>query len=302
MPMATTNDGATIFYKDWGMVALWCSATAGRSTRTCGTRSSCSWRRTASAGSPTIVVGTVVRVSPGTATRWTVTPTTSPPWSRRSTCATSCLLVHSTGGGEVVRYIGRHGSGRVSKVVLVGAIPPLDARRRPATLHGTPIEVFDDLRAKVLADRSQLFADLSAPFFGANRPAFGVCPRRLRRPVLADGHAGQPEGASTTASDSSPRATSTTTCRRIDVPTLVIHGDDDQIVPIDASARLTVQIVEAPSLKVYPGRRTDCSRPTPSSSTPTSSTSSSAEPAHAQRRGQDDSVLADVGIVSVPQT
>ena len=160
------------------------------------------------------------------------------------------LVGHSTGGGEVVRYIGRHGSARVSKVVLVAAIPPLmlETAGNPA---GTPIEVFDDLRAKLLADRSQLFADLSAPFFGANRPGSNVSQGVRDQFWLMSMQVGM------TAAYDCIRQFSESDfnedLRKIDVPTLVLHGDDDQIVPIDASGRLTVQIVEAAELKVYPG-------------------------------------------------
>ncbi len=160
------------------------------------------------------------------------------------------LVGHSTGGGEVVRYIGRHGTGRVSKVVLLGAIPPLmlQTAGNPA---GTPIEVFDDLRAKVLADRSQLFTDLSAPFFGANRPGSTVSQGTRDEFWLMGMRAGLKAAYECIRQFSESDLNDD--LRMIDVPTLVIHGDDDQIVPIDASARLTVQIVEGAELKVYPG-------------------------------------------------
>ena len=160
------------------------------------------------------------------------------------------LVGHSTGGGEVVRYIGRHGSARVSKVVLVEAIPPLmlETADNPA---GTPIEVFDDLRAKLLADRPQLFADLSAPFFGTNRPGSNVSQGVRDQFWLMSMQVGL-----TAAYDCITQFSESDFNQdlpKIDVPTLVLHGDDDQIVPIDASGRLTAQIVEGAELKVYPG-------------------------------------------------
>ena len=152
------------------------------------------------------------------------------------------LVGHSTGGGEVVRYIARHGTARVSKMVLVGAIPPLMLKTADNP-RGTPIEVFDDLRAKVLADRSQLFRDLSAPFFGANRPGATVS-QGIRDQFWSMGMQ-----AGLKADYDCIRQFSETDFHedltQIDVPTLVIHGDDDQIVPIDASARRTVELVES---------------------------------------------------------
>jgi non-heme chloroperoxidase len=160
------------------------------------------------------------------------------------------LVGHSTGGGEVVRYVARHGTARVSKVVLVGAIPPLMLKTADNP-SGTPIEVFDDLRAKVLADRSQLYQDLATPFYGANRPGSNVSQGILDQFWLMGMQVGikAAHDCITQFSESDFNED----LKRIDVPTLVIHGDDDQIVPIDASARLTAQIVADTELKVYPG-------------------------------------------------
>ena len=160
------------------------------------------------------------------------------------------LVGHSTGGGEVVRYIGRHCSGRVGKVVLVGAIPPL-MLKTSGNPHGTPIEVFDDLRTKVLADRSQLFVDLSAPFFGANRPGSSVS-QGVRDEFWLMGMQVNLKAAHDCIEQFSESDFSED-LRRVDVPTLVIHGDDDQIVPIDASAHLTALVLPGAELKVYPG-------------------------------------------------
>jgi non-heme chloroperoxidase len=160
------------------------------------------------------------------------------------------LVGHSTGGGEVVRYIGRHGTGRVSKVVLVGAIPPLMLKTADNP-DGTPIEVFDGLRAQVLADRSQLFADLSAPFFGSNRSGSDVSQGVRDEFWLMGMQVGLK--AAYDCIEQFSESDFNSDLRRVDVPMLVIHGDDDQIVPIDASARPTAEIVDRAELKVYPG-------------------------------------------------
>ncbi|MET0762079.1 MAG: alpha/beta hydrolase [Thermoleophilaceae bacterium] len=160
------------------------------------------------------------------------------------------LVGHSTGGGEVVRYLGRHGSGRVGRVVLVGAIPPL-MLETAGNPDGTPKEVFDDLRAKVLADRSQLFADLSVPFYGANRPGSHVS-QGVRDEFWLMGMRTSLKAAHDCIAQFS-ESDFTADLERIDVPTLLIHGDDDQIVPIDASARRAARIVRGAELNVYGG-------------------------------------------------
>jgi non-heme chloroperoxidase len=157
---------------------------------------------------------------------------------------------HSTGGGEVARYIGRHGTRRVAKAVLIGAIPPL-MLKTPTNPGGLPIEVFDGLRAGVQADRSQFFKDLSAPFYGANRPGSKVS-QGLRDSFWLQGMlCGFP------AAYYCIKAFSETDCtedlKKFDVPTLILHGDDDQIVPIDDSARLSVKLIKGAQLKVIPG-------------------------------------------------
>jgi non-heme chloroperoxidase len=160
------------------------------------------------------------------------------------------LVGHSTGGGEVVRYVGRHGTARVAKVVLVGAIPPL-MLQTAANPKGTPLEVFDAMRAQVLADRSQLYRDLSVPFFGANRPGSSVSQGTRDQFWLMGMQVGL------RAAHDCIRQFSESDFHddlaAIDVPMLVIHGDDDQIVPIEASARLTAQLVPTAELKVYRG-------------------------------------------------
>jgi len=157
---------------------------------------------------------------------------------------------HSTGGGEVARYIGRHGTRRVAKAVLISAIPPL-MLKTAANPAGQPIEVFDQLRAGVLADRSQFFKDLSAPFYGANRPGAKVS-QGLRDSFwmqsMMCGHVGAYECIKAFS-----ETDQTEDLKRFDVPTLILHGDDDQIVPIVASALLSSKMVKGSTLKIYEG-------------------------------------------------
>jgi non-heme chloroperoxidase len=157
---------------------------------------------------------------------------------------------HSTGGGEVARYIGRHGTGRVAKAVLVSAIPPL-MLRTPANPGGLPLEVFDQLRAGVLTDRSQFFKDLSAPFFGANRPGSKVS-QGLRDSFWLQGMTAGLKGVYDCIKVFS-ETDLTADLKTFDVPTLILHGDDDQIVPIADSALLSSKIVAGATLKVYKG-------------------------------------------------
>ena len=157
---------------------------------------------------------------------------------------------HSTGGGEVVRYIGRHGTGRVAKAVLIGAIPPL-MLKTAANPGGLPIEVFDQLRASVVADRSQFWKDLSMPFYGYNRPGAKVS-EGVREAFWRQGMvAGFP--ASYFCIKAFSETDLTEDLAKVDVPTLVLHGDDDQIVPIGASAMLSSKLVKNATLKIYPG-------------------------------------------------
>lgn len=157
---------------------------------------------------------------------------------------------HSTGGGEVVRYIGRHGTKRVGKAVLIGAIPPVMVKS-PSNPGGTPIEEFDKLRAGVQADRAQLFKDLSMPFYGFNRAGARVS-EGLRESFWLQGMMCGFPGAYFCIKAFS-ETDLTADLMKIDVPTLILHGDDDQIVPIDDSARLSAKIVKDATLKVYPG-------------------------------------------------
>lgn len=157
---------------------------------------------------------------------------------------------HSTGGGEVTRYIGRHGTKRAAKAVLIGAVPPL-MLKTPANPGGLPMEAFDQIRAGVLADRSQFFKDLSMPFYGYNRQGAKVSEG------LRDSFWLQAMMCSFPAAYFCIKAFSETDMtedlKKFDVPTLILHGSDDQIVPIAASAMLSSKLVKDATLKVYPG-------------------------------------------------
>jgi non-heme chloroperoxidase len=167
------------------------------------------------------------------------------------THAENAILVgHSTGGGEVVRYIGRHGTSRVSKVVLIGAVPPIMVKTADNP-GGLPMAAFDQIRAAVLADRSQFWKDLSMQFYGYNRPGAKVS-EGVRDEFWREGMM-----CSLPAAYFCIKAFSETDftddLRKIDVPTLILHGDDDQIVPIADSAMLSSQIVKDAMLKIYKG-------------------------------------------------
>ena len=157
---------------------------------------------------------------------------------------------HSTGGGEVTRYIGRHGTGRVAKAVLISAVPPLMLKtdKNPG---GLPISAFDELRAAVLTDRAQFFKDLSLPFYGFNRPGAKIS-EGLRDSFWLQGMLCGHKAAYDCIKAFS-ETDLTEDLKRFDVPTLILHGDDDQIVPIGASALLSSKIVKGSTLKVYAG-------------------------------------------------
>ena len=157
---------------------------------------------------------------------------------------------HSTGGGEVARYIGRHGTGRVAKTVLIGAVPPVMVKS-PTNPGGTPIEAFDQIRAGVVADRSQFFKDLSLAFYGYNRPGAKVSEGVRESFWLQGMRAGFP--ASYFCIKAFSETDMTEDLKKIDVPTLVLHGDDDQIVPIADSGLLTAKLVRGATLKVIEG-------------------------------------------------
>lgn len=160
------------------------------------------------------------------------------------------LVGHSTGGGEVTRYIGRHGTARVAKVALIGAVPPLMLMTE-ANQGGLPIDALDGIRAGTFNNRSQFFRDLTIPFYGYNREG-AVISDGIRDEFWRQGMMGGLKGQL-----DSIRAFSESDFHadlaKFDVPTLVLHGDDDQIVPIGASALETVKIVKDAVLKIYPG-------------------------------------------------
>ena len=157
---------------------------------------------------------------------------------------------HSTGGGEVARYIGRHGTARVARAVLISAIPPL-MLKTDANPGGTPLKAFDEIRAALVADRSQFFNDLSLPFYSYNRPGTKIS-EGVRESFWMQGMmAGFPAAYFCVKAFSETDLTED--LKKFNVPTLILHGDDDQIVPIDDSARLSAQLIRNAELKVYAG-------------------------------------------------
>jgi non-heme chloroperoxidase len=160
------------------------------------------------------------------------------------------LVGHSTGGGEVARYIGRHGTKRVAKIVLISAVPPI-MLKTASNPGGLPIETFNQLRVNTLSDRSQFFKDLSMPFYGYNRPGAKIS-EGVRGSFWLQGMMCGFPGAYFCIKEFS-ETDFTEDLKKIDVPTLILHGDDDQIVPISASGMLSAKIVKNAILKVYKG-------------------------------------------------
>jgi len=160
------------------------------------------------------------------------------------------LVGHSTGGGEVARYIGRHGSRRVAKAVLIGAVPPvmLKTETNPG---GLPMSTFDEIRAGVLGDRSQFFKDLTMPFYGYNKPDAKVS-QGVRDSFWLQGMQCSIKGAYDCIKAFS-ETDFTDDLKKVDVPTLILHGDADQIVPIGTSAMMSAKLVKNATLKIYPG-------------------------------------------------
>jgi non-heme chloroperoxidase len=157
---------------------------------------------------------------------------------------------HSTGGGEVAHYIGRHGTGRVAKAVLISAVPPL-MLKTAANPGGLPIEVFDGIRKATLDNRSQFYKELAVPFFGYNRPGAKLS-EGVRDSFWLQGMMGGLKGQLDCIKEFS-EVDYTEDLKKIDVPTLIVHGDDDQIVPIGAAGLMSAKIVQGATLKVYPG-------------------------------------------------
>ena len=160
------------------------------------------------------------------------------------------MVGHSTGGGEVARYLGRHGTTRVAKAVLIGAVPPLmlKTEKNPG---GLPITVFDGIRAGVASDRSQFYKDLTLPFYGYNRPGAKIS-EGIREHWWLQGMSGGIK-AHYDCIKAFSETDFTEDLKKIDIPVLVMHGDDDQIVPIDAAGRMSAKILKKATLKVYPG-------------------------------------------------
>jgi len=161
------------------------------------------------------------------------------------------LIGHSTGGGEVARFIGRHGTGRLAKAVLMGAVPPI-MLKTPANPSGLPMEVFDGFRTAYLADRSQFFLNVaSGPFFGFNRPGAKVSPGLINSWWLQGMLTGHKNAYDCIKAFSETDFTED--LKKFDVPTLIIHGGDDQIVPLESSARLSAKLVKNAKLLIYEG-------------------------------------------------
>lgn len=160
------------------------------------------------------------------------------------------LVGHSTGGGEMARYMGRHGTKRVAKAVLIGAVPPLmlQTEKNPG---GLPISVFDGIRAGVAGNRSQFYKDLTLPFYGYNRPN-AKASEGVRENFWLQGMQGSVKSQYDTVKAFSETDFSED-LKKIDVPTLILHGDDDQMVPIGASGLMSAKLVKNSKLKVYPG-------------------------------------------------
>ena len=160
------------------------------------------------------------------------------------------LVGHSTGGGEVARYIARHGTKRVARAVLIAAVPPL-MLQTPANPEGLPIEVFDNLRSGIMRDRSQFYKDLATPFYGANRPGAKVSRGTLDQFWLWGMQAGLKNAYESIKAFS--ETDQTEDLKQFDVPTLVLHGEDDQIVPVKDSAKKSARLIKGAQEIYYPG-------------------------------------------------
>lgn len=161
------------------------------------------------------------------------------------------IIGHSTGGGEVARFIGRHGTKRVMKAVLMGAVPPIMLKTE-ANPGGVPMDVFDGFRAAYLANRAQFFLDVaSGPFFNFNRPGAKVSQGMIQSWWMQGMMSGHKNAYDCIKAFSETDFAED--LKKFDVPTLIVHGDDDQIVPIDASAKISAKLVKNAELKIYPG-------------------------------------------------
>jgi non-heme chloroperoxidase len=250
MPFITTSDGAQIFYKDWG---------SGRPVVF-----SHGWPLSADAwDNQLMLLASRGYRAVAHDRRGHGRSTQTWPGNDMNTYAddlaelmdqlglTDAVMVgHSTGGGEVVRYLGRHGTSRVSKAVLASAVPPL-MLKTDTNPEGSPRAVFDEIRAAMTADRAQYYRDLSIPFYGANRPGSAVSEGLREQFWRLSMQVGLKAAYDCVREFSETDFTED--LQRIDIPVFVAHGDDDQIVPIRAAAPKTVRILKNASLKVYPG-------------------------------------------------
>jgi non-heme chloroperoxidase len=160
------------------------------------------------------------------------------------------MVGHSTGGGEVTRYIGRHGTARVAKVVLIAAVPP-GLLKSPANPEGLPLDLFDGLRTAMASDRAQFYKEFAVPFYGANRPGAKVSPGLLEQFFLWSMQGGLKNSYECVKALS--ESDFHDDLKKFDVPTLLMHGDDDQIVPIDLSSRKSARLIKGAAEIYYPG-------------------------------------------------
>jgi non-heme chloroperoxidase len=228
MPTITVKDGSQIFYKDWGSGQPivfshgWplSGRGHGRSTQTWDGNEMNTYSDDLAALTEKLDLKNAIHIG------------------------------HSTGGGEVARYIGRHGSKRVAMAVLISSVPPLMVKteKNPA---GAPLSVFDDLRAQLAANRPQFYRDITLPFYGYNRPGAKIS-EGIREHWWLQGMLGGMK-AHYDCIKAFSETDFTEDLKKFDVPTLILHGDDDQIVPIQASALQSVKLVKNATLKVYPG-------------------------------------------------
>jgi non-heme chloroperoxidase len=181
---------------------------------------------------------------------WTATRTISRWSSRRLTLNGVSVVGHSTGGGEVARYIARYGRSRVAKAVLIAAVPPLMLKSE-SNPEGLPIEVFDNLRSSLVKDRSQFYKELATPFYGANRPGANVSQGTLDQFWLWSMQAGLKNAYESIRAFS--ETDQTEDLKKFDVPTLVLHGEDDQIVPVKDSAKKSARLIKGAREIYYPG-------------------------------------------------
>jgi len=250
VPYITTSDGAQIFYKDWGSgrpVVLshgwplsadtWDNQLMLLASR--GFRAVAHDRRGHGRSTQTWIGNDMNTYADDLAELMD-----------RLGLTDAVMVGHSTGGGEVTRYLGRHGTSRVSKAVLAGAVPPL-MLKTDANPEGTPRGIFDEIRAGLAGDRAQYYRDLSLPFYGANRPGSRVSEGLREQFWRLSMQVGLKAAYDCVREFSETDFTED--LQRIDIPVFVAHGDDDQIVPIQAAALKSVRLLKNASLKVYPG-------------------------------------------------